>query len=160
MTTIAVTGHMDLSEGTVPQVREAIRGLLREHARGELVGVSCLARGADTVFAEAVVEAGGRLVAVVPSLDYREAKVTADHAAAFDRLAAAAEVVTMPYDVADRQAYEAANAELLKRAERLVAVWDGTPPSGKGGGTADTVEQARALGLPVDVVWPEGAERA
>ncbi|BDM72078.1 hypothetical protein HEK616_55650 [Streptomyces nigrescens] len=160
MTTIAVTGHMDLSEGTVPLVREAVRGLLREYGRGELVGVSCLARGADTVFAEAVVEAGGRLVAVVPSLDYREAKVTADHAAAFDRLAAAAEVVTMPYDVADRQAYEAANAELLKRAERLVAVWDGTPPSGKGGGTADAVEQARALGLPVDVVWPEGAERA
>ncbi|WP_030412815.1 hypothetical protein [Streptomyces sp. NRRL S-1448] len=159
MTTIAVTGHTDLSEATVPLVREAVRGLLREHGRGELVGVSCLARGADTLFAEEVVEAGGRLVVVLPSRDYRGAKVKPDHAPVFDRLAAAAEVVTMPYDVANRHAYEAANTEMLKRAERLVAVWDGAPPSGKGG-TADAVAQARALGLPVDVVWPEGAERA
>lgn len=47
----------------------------------------------------------------------------------------------------------------MERADRLVAVWDGTPPSGKGGGTADTVESARAAGLPVDVVWPTGATR-
>lgn len=64
----------------------------------------------------------------------------------------------MPYDADHRQAYEAANGELLKRADRFVAVWDGTPPSGTGG-TADTVEQARTAGLPVDVVWPGGAER-
>ncbi|MER6307713.1 hypothetical protein [Streptomyces sp. NPDC001657] len=160
MTTLAVTGHMDLSAATVPLVREAVQGLLREHAREELVGVSCLARGADTLFAEAVVEAGGRLVVVVPARDYRVVHVTGDHAVVFDRLVAAAEVVAMPYDVADEQAYEAANAELLKRAERLVAVWDGTSPDGKRGGTAHAVEQARALGLPVDVVWPEGAERA
>ncbi|MFD8546655.1 hypothetical protein [Streptomyces sp. NPDC059649] len=159
MTTIAVTGHLGLGAATVPLVREAVRGLLREHAGGDLVGVSCLARGADTLFAEEVVAAGGRLVVVVPSRDYRETQVTADHASAFDRLLAAAEVVTMPYDVANWQAYEAANGELLKRAERLVAVWDGTPPSGKGGGTADAVAQARALGMPVEVVWPDGAER-
>ncbi|GAB7030851.1 hypothetical protein AB0G35_16630 [Streptomyces sp. NPDC021749] len=159
MTTIAVTGHLGLSEATVPLVQAALRALLREHATSELVGVSCLARGADTLFAEEVVEAGGRLVVIVPSLDYRETKVKGDHAAAFDRLAAVAEVVTMPYDVAGWPAYESANTELLKRADRLVAVWDGSPPSGKGGGTADAVAQARALGLPVDVVWPEGAER-
>ncbi|SCK39132.1 hypothetical protein YWIDRAFT_06590 [Streptomyces sp. SceaMP-e96] len=64
----------------------------------------------------------------------------------------------MPYDAANRAAYEAANGELLKRADRLVAVWDGVPSTGKGG-TADTVEQARDAGLPVDVVWPSGAER-
>ncbi|MEX2970419.1 hypothetical protein [Streptomyces sp. C184] len=159
MTAIAVTGHMDLTEDTVPLVKEAMRNLLREHAQGDLVGVSCLARGADTLFAEAVIEAGGRLVVILPSLDYRQAKVKADHAPVFDRLAATADVVTMPYDAADRQAYEAANGELLKRADRLVAVWDGAPPSGLGGGTADTVEQARTAGLPVDVVWPGGAQR-
>ncbi|MFE7442340.1 hypothetical protein ACFU7X_18035 [Streptomyces chartreusis] len=51
------------------------------------------------------------------------------------------------------------NRTLLKRAERLVAVWNGEPPSGKGGGTADTVLEARDAGLPVDVVWPDGAAR-
>ncbi|GAU68072.1 hypothetical protein SSP35_06_01570 [Streptomyces sp. NBRC 110611] len=48
--------------------------MLREHHH-ELVGVTCLARGSDTLFAEAVVEAGGRLVVILPSRDYREAKV-------------------------------------------------------------------------------------
>ncbi|UNT01399.1 hypothetical protein MMF93_23880 [Streptomyces tubbatahanensis] len=47
---------------------------------------------------------------------------------------------------------------LICRAQmRLVAVWDGRPPSREGGGTADAVEQARAAG--VDVVRPEGAGR-
>ncbi|MEK2473694.1 hypothetical protein MOV08_26670 [Streptomyces yunnanensis] len=158
MTTIAVTGHMDLTDDTVPLVQEELRSLLREHRR-ELVGVTCLARGSDTLFAEAVVEAGGRLIVILPSQDYRQAKVKPDHAPSFDRLTAVAEVVTMPYDTANREAYEAANGELLKRADRLVAVWDGAAPSGKGGGTADTVEQARSAGVPVDVVWPSGARR-
>jgi hypothetical protein len=72
---------------------------------------------------------------------------------------AAAEVLTMPHETANRQAYESANAVLLERADRLVAVWNGEPPGGKGGGTADVVLEARAVGLPVDVVWPDGARR-
>lgn len=78
----------------------------------------------------------------------------------FDRLLeAAAEILVLPRDRAGRQAYEAANTVLIERADRLVAVWDGEPPTGRGGGTADTVLEARAAGLPVDVVWPEGAAR-
>jgi hypothetical protein len=37
-------------------------------------------------------------------------------------------------------------------------VWDGVPAQGKGG-TADVVEQARASGVPIEVVWPPGARR-
>ncbi|MET9806966.1 hypothetical protein [Streptomyces halstedii] len=159
MTTLAVTGHMDLTGETVPLVRAALRELLAKHS-DDLTGVSCIAAGADSIFAEEVTAIGGRLVAVIPSQDYRAAKVKADHAAVFDHLVeAAAEVVTLPHPTANRDAYEAANAELSRRADRLVAVWDGTPPSGKGGGTADTVERARQAGLPVDVVWPPGAAR-
>ena len=53
--------------------------------------------------------------------------------------AEASEVVTMSNETANRQAYEDANRELLRRADRLVAVWNGRPPTGRGGGTADTV---------------------
>jgi hypothetical protein len=161
LTTLAVTGHMDLTPGSVPLVRAALAELLAAHADGELVGVSCIAAGADSLFAEAVLAAGGRLVAVIPSEDYRRAKVRPDHAELFDRLVgAAAEVLTMPYGTAGREAYEAANGALLERSDRLVAVWNGQPPGGKGGGTADVVLEARAAGVPVDVVWPDGAARA
>ncbi|MCL3994219.1 hypothetical protein [Streptomyces lavenduligriseus] len=161
MMTIAVTGHMDLTEDTIPLVRAALDDLLKPYADGsDLVGISCIAKGADSLFAEAVLRAGGRLAVVIPSRDYRREKVKADHADLFDRLAEAAdEVVVLPNDTADRHAYEAANAVLVKRADRLVAVWDGKPPSGKGGGTADTVLEARAAGIPVIVVWPAGAAR-
>ncbi|MGW7045543.1 hypothetical protein ACWGDT_23135 [Streptomyces avermitilis] len=160
MTTFAVTGHMDLTDDTVDLVRSALAELLRPYADDSLVGVSCLAKGADSLFAEAVLAADGRLVAVIPSKDYRQRHVRGDHAPLFDRLLDAAdEVVVLPYPSADREAFDAANAVLLERADRLVAVWNGEGPSGKGGGTADAVLAARELGLPVDVVWPEGAAR-
>lgn len=159
-TTLAVTGHMDITAESVPLVRNALREVLESHAADRLVGVSCIAAGADSLFAEMVIEVGGRLVAVIPSRNYRATKVHGEHAQVFDRLVgAAAEVVVLPYDTADRKAYEAANSVLLERADRLVAVWDGMPPSGKGGGTADTVLEARKAGLAVDVVWPTGAAR-
>lgn len=160
MVTLAITGHVKLSGTTVPLVREALRQVVRRHAGAALTGVSCLAQGADSLFASAVLDAGGRLVAVLPSRDYRAAKVAPEHAATFDHLVAAAtEVVVMPYAEAGRAAYQAANGALLARADRLVAVWDGSPPTGRGGGTADAVGLARTAGLPVDVLWPEGASR-
>ncbi|MFJ4685917.1 hypothetical protein [Streptomyces sp. NPDC088789] len=160
MTTIAVTGHMDLTDAGVPLVRDALREVLKPYDDGPLTGVSCLAKGSDSLFAEVVLELGGRLVAVIPSQDYRRNKVKPDHMDTFDRLTSVAdEVLVLPHASANRSAYEDANRTLLQRAERLVAVWDGSPPSGKGGGTADTVLEARGAGLPVDVVWPEGAAR-
>lgn len=159
MTTLAVTGHMNLTDTTVPLVRAALNDLLTAYAPDQLTGISCLARGADSVFAEAVLAAGGRLVAVIPSQDYRQVKVKPDHAALFDRLAAAAtEVLVLEHPTASRDAYQAANEVLIARADRLVAVWDGAPSNGKGG-TADTVTLARDAGVPVDVVWPDGAAR-
>lgn len=159
MTTLAVTGHMDLTEESVPLVRAALRAVL-ERFREDLTGVSCIAAGADSLFAEEVTAVGGRLVVVIPSQDYRATKVKPNHAPVFDHLVqAAVEVLTLPHETANRAAYEAANGILLERADRLVAVWDGTPPSGKGGGTADTVLAARESGLPVDIIWPESAAR-
>lgn len=84
MTALAVTGHMDLTEESVPAVRAALDGLLaryRDSGPGKtLVGISCIARGADSLFAEAVLAVGGRLVVVVPSRDYRRSTVEPDDA--------------------------------------------------------------------------------
>ncbi|MFJ4186238.1 hypothetical protein [Kitasatospora sp. NPDC089509] len=159
MTVIAVTGHMDLTEQSVVLVREALKTLLADHTQDGLTGVSCIAKGADAIFADVVLSLGGRLVVVVPSADYRQTKVKPGYATEFDRLHGAAhEVVVMPHAQANREAYEAANKELLRRADHLFAVWDGQPGNGRGG-TADTVASARAIGLPVTIVWPDGATR-
>ncbi|WP_405945337.1 hypothetical protein [Streptomyces sp. NBC_00932] len=152
---------MDLTEDTVPLVRTALKELLHSYtADSPLIGVSCIAEGSDALFAEAVLATGGRLTVVIPSRDYRRKTVRPGHAALFDRLVDASDdVVVIPVDSAGRAAYAAANALLLERADRLVAVWNGEPPSGKGGGTADVVLAARTRGIPVDIVWPDGARR-
>ncbi|WP_377267410.1 hypothetical protein [Peterkaempfera sp. SMS 1(5)a] len=160
MVRLATTGHMDVTRTGMQLVRHALETLLARYSGQDLVGYSCIAPGADSVFADALLAAGGRLIVVIPSRDYRWTQVGPAHAATFDRLVAAAdEVVVMPYDTVGRSAYEAANRELLRRAERLVAIWDGSAPTGNGGGTADVVESARAAKIPVDVVWPAGVRR-
>ena len=157
---IGVTGHMNLSNETAVLVRERIRSVLAT-TRGPrpLVGVSCLAAGADTIFAETVIDWGGELEVIVPSLDYRQTKIKPDHAPTFDRLVSQARKVhTLPFHEANRDAYEAANRDLLQSCEALVAVWDGQPPVDNGG-TAAVVLEAAERGLEVHIIWPAGARR-
>lgn len=159
MARIGVTGHMNITEATVPLVYDAIRTILAEDGgAGDLVGVSCIAQGADSVFAQAVLDAGGQLEVVLPSRNYRHAKVKPDHAELFDKLlAGASSVRVMDFDDAGREAYEVANEAMLSSCDRLVAVWDGQV--GEKAGTGTVVELARAHGVDVDIVWPEGAAR-
>ncbi|MCX0271667.1 hypothetical protein NLM24_13300 [Nocardia zapadnayensis] len=154
---VAVTGHLNITAETAVLVREEIARRLTEIPN--LVGVSCIARGADSVFAQAVLEVGGRLEVVLPSRNHREARVKPDHVPVFDELVArASEVQVMDFEEAGREAYEAANEALLGAADRLIAVWDGE--GGESGGTGSVVKLARERGLAVDVVWPEGAARS
>ncbi|MFO7193027.1 hypothetical protein [Thermocrispum sp.] len=51
-----ITGHSNLSAPTIPLVADEIRAELAQHDPATLVGVSCLARGADQVFARVVLE--------------------------------------------------------------------------------------------------------
>ncbi|MYS80245.1 hypothetical protein [Embleya scabrispora] len=159
MTSYGITGHINISAGTVPLVDRAIRDLLAGAAPEELVGYSCLAAGADAIFARAVLDLGGRLVALLPSADYGDAKVGPHYRASFDQLvAAAAEVRVMPFRRASADAYAAANEALLAAVDVVFAVWDGQPGRARGG-TAEVVGKARSAGKRVHVVWPTGAAR-
>jgi hypothetical protein len=157
MTRIAITGHRGLPDPTRALVDAALRAELRRHGE-PLVGVSCLADGADALFAQAVLDEGGSLVAVIPAQRYRE-RLPADYHPTFDSLLEqASEVVTMDYDRPGREAYMAASVRMVDGADRLVAVWDGRPAVGRGG-TADVVDHARDHGVPVTVIWPDGCQR-
>ncbi|MFC9892079.1 hypothetical protein ACFVMC_00155 [Nocardia sp. NPDC127579] len=150
---------MNITESTKSLVYEAIRKILADAGDpAELIGVSCIARGADTVFAQAVLDAGGNLEVVLPSRKYRERKVKPDHATQFDTLIEqAAEVRVMDFDDAGREAYEAANEAVVGTCDQLIAVWDSQ--ISEKGGTGTVVELAREKSVPVIIVWPDGAER-
>lgn len=159
MPRIAITGHMNLTATSVPLVYEAITGALAPHADDELTGISCIARGADSIFAQAVLDVGGMLEVVLPAAGYREQKVKPDHAPQFDELMRRATTVrVLPFAHANRPAYEAANEVLVSTCDTLFAVWDGQGGADKGG-TTSVVEYAQSRSVPVHVIWPEGASR-
>ncbi|GGO16719.1 hypothetical protein GCM10010116_33780 [Microbispora rosea subsp. aerata] len=148
---IAVTGHRNLDPVTTSLVDAEVRTFLRAYAP-RMVGISCLALGADQIFAAAVLDLGGTLEAVVPAREYGEG---AFHAL----LAVASRVRRLPFERASPEAYAAANELLIETADLLVAVWDGLPARGSGG-TAEAVGAAARRRVPVRVIWPAGAARA
>jgi hypothetical protein len=157
MTRVGVTGHRDLPEPTCKLVSAAIATHL---ARFDSIdGVSSLAEGADQIFAEQVLRAGGALTAVVPSAHYGRSFETTDGSAAYRRLRALArEVIELPFSSPSEEAYWAAGQRVVGLAEVLLAVWDGTPSRGVGG-TADVVAFAGERGVPTTVLWPPGSRR-
>jgi hypothetical protein len=161
---VGITGHTDLRRATVRLVADALdehlRLLRREPSEGRrLIGVSCLAPGADCVFAEVVLRLGGELEVILPSTDYVDSQVSGQHAPVFDDLLRQAGSVRIAgYDKAGPQAYAAANDLMLESVDHLLAVWNGVV-SDELGGTAHAVSAARARELPVTVIWPEGARR-
>jgi hypothetical protein len=106
-----------------------------------------------------VLELGGELEVVLPASDCRERKVKPDNREDCESLIGRATTVrVLPFDTSIRDAYAAANEDVLSGVDVLIAVWDGAPPDGKGG-TGDTVRTARHRGLPVTVAWADGAAR-
>jgi hypothetical protein len=158
MTRLAITGHRGLSESTSALIDIALRAEIDRRADGGLVGLSCLADGADTLFARAVLDHGGALHVIVPARGHR-AGLPEDHHRVYDALIARARaIVDLDHAVSGSEAYMDASLRMLADADELLAVWDGRPARGYGG-TADVVWAARDRGVPVSVVWPAGAVR-
>jgi hypothetical protein len=152
-----VTGHRFLP----PRVAEFAADRWRRELPGDgrLHGVSCLADGADQLFAEHVLAAAGTLHVVLPCEGYAGSLISDDSRTRFEQLRrAAGSVVTMPFAEPSEQAFLAAGQALVDACDHLFAVWDGRPARGLGG-TADVVAYARGRGRPVTVLWLDGVLR-
>ena len=163
---IGVTGHINLSPETARLVASELRAHLSGMRDGNgiaraMVGVSCLAPGADSVFAEVLLSLGGRLEVILPRADYGRARLGPADAATFEDLLRRASLVRVPEcEHAEPAAYIAANNQMLDAIDHLVAVWDGDHQALLPGGTAHVVQTALSRDIPVTVIWPEGARRS
>lgn len=157
MTRIAITGHRGLPIPTARLIDQAIRAQLVEY-QPDLIGISSIADLADQIFARAILDAGGKLEAIVPAAQYRDN--LPEHALnEYDSLiAAASKVDRLNFEESNSEAHMAASMAMLDGADRLFAVWDGQPARGYGG-TADVVTEAHKHGLCVTIIWPDGAIR-
>lgn len=155
MTTVGVTGHMGLTLSTRVAIRAEMDDILAA-LETPLIGLSSLAPGADQIFAEAILAAGGELVFVQPCEQIERsfsAELLPDFRALRDQ---ASSVVAMPFVEPTDEAYEAAGFHVADVVDLLVAVWNGGPSGGRGG-TADVV--LRRGERSATVVWPEGSAR-
>ncbi|MCK9893139.1 hypothetical protein MXD60_00775 [Frankia sp. AgB32] len=153
-----MTGHRGLTGDQSSLVAAELRRVLRPLAAGGFAGISCLADGADTVFADVVLQLGGRLISVIPAAGYREFQPAA-HLGDFDRLlSSSAEVRRQDRPMPDLASLMDASRALVDASDQILAVWDGLPARGFGG-TADVVDYARRRSRPVQIIWPRGAVR-
>jgi len=120
-----------------------------------VVGVTSLAIGADTVFAEAVLRLGGALKVVVPFAGYEE---RFDEGRERERylslLGRAASVEVLRAEVTEQEAYFAAGRRVVDISSLLLLVWDGRPAAGLGG-TGDIAAYARRERKAVVHINPE-----
>ncbi|RJL32421.1 hypothetical protein [Bailinhaonella thermotolerans] len=154
---VGISGHRGLGRTTASLVSDAIRKIL-SGLPDSLAGISCLADGADQIFARELLARGGTLEVVVPAGRYKDCLPPDAHAEYDALLARASRVHRLPYPAPTEESHMAASRLMLDRTHELLAVWDGKPARGYGG-TADVVAEARSRGLPIRVIWPPGARR-
>ncbi|MFI6993906.1 hypothetical protein [Nonomuraea wenchangensis] len=146
-----------MPEETAVLIDGAVRQALAEYGPG-VAGLSCLADGADQIFARAVLDLGGVLEAVIPAKEYRDELPGECHAAYDELLGRAVRTHRLGFVESTAESHMTASARMLDDADVLFAVWDGQPARGYGG-TADVVAEARRREVPVRVIWPDGARR-
>ncbi|WP_198152778.1 hypothetical protein [Pseudofrankia sp. DC12] len=158
MPTIGITGHRGLPADIEDYARSEILKILSRYEGPDLVGISCIADGPDSIFAQEVLNHGGQLTVVVPATRYREGLPETHHALYDELLGEATSIVALPHEASESTAHQDASERLVDKADLLIAVWDGQPSRGFGG-TADVVAYAYNTGKTVDIVWPAGAQR-
>jgi hypothetical protein len=136
-------------------------GAPADAAAKDFVIVSSLAEGSDRIVAEAGLEAGYTLEALLPFArsEYQRDFETDDSRAAFATLLGRATAVFELNGAADERprAYEAAGFVMLANVDLLIAIWDGEKAAGVGG-TAQIVGRALADGVPVIRLDPQNPD--
>jgi hypothetical protein len=153
---IGVTGHRDLREQDIPILERRVRSVLDDFRRRlpstPVLLLSALAGGADQLVARIAVQCEFQLVAVLPMpIAIYRSQMEANAQRTFDELLAKSSLVLdLPLngmteaelresEETRAEAYDALGRFLVGHSQALVALWDGTP-STKKGGTARVVD--------------------
>ncbi len=137
-----ITGHQNLGDqATIAWVRDTLADLLIEKIVSR--GFTCLAEGADQLFADALLENDIPFTAIVPCLDYEQA---------FDNQAArkdylrliklAGKRIELNFPYPSEKAFFEAGKKVVACSDLIYAVWDGESAKGLGG-TGDIVDYSK-----------------
>lgn len=137
---VGITGHQDLgSLETITWLRYQVE---KEISNIKIdVGYSCLALGADQLFADILLKRNIPFIAVIPCRNYEQTfeegfldKYKFFFTQAFDR-------IHLDYEQPSELAFLNASKYMINNCEIMIAIWNGLPAKGLGG-TADVVAYA------------------
>ncbi len=160
MLKIGITGHRDLFD--ISEVGKSIYFSLLyfQEFDKNLLGITALATGADTIFAKEVSKIGAPLRIMVPFdiNEYKKDFKRATERSEFEKLLTGNpggyEVYSdaIPRNQEQRnEAYFDVGKKIVDESDIVLAVWDGEPAAGLGG-TGDIVAYARSQGKEVHII--------
>lgn len=151
MIRVGIVGHRYFGHTeTITFVARQCSDILKQAqaAHSDVIALSAIAVGADTLFAEAALALGIRLEIVRPFEDYTSDFTSILAQERYDRLHATVRSETkLTYMNRSDEAYLAAMNWVVGHSDVLVAVWDGFPGVGLGT-TSDAVKQAIQISRP------------
>ena len=157
---IALKGHRQLRQPeAVGEALSNLLGVLSEEIDGTLVGVSSIAHGADTLFAQGILALSLPWRALLPaSLAELRQCFTAEEWQLREQLLARATEVQVRNTTGDPNAATLeCGLDMVDQADLLIAVWDERPAAAPGG-TGEIVAYARSVGKPLIILNPETLE--
>ncbi|NMD37560.1 MAG: hypothetical protein GYA87_02630 [Christensenellaceae bacterium] len=149
---VGVTGHCNLKEKDIPQLRELVRAELQKlkktYPHSPFVMLSSMAAGADCLCAEMAVELGIMLKCPLPMQEdeYRQNYSGKDLILFDTLLSKATDVFVVPvFEPVPEQPsrefyYRQASIYIASHSHVLLALWNGLPAKPNGYGTAEAVD--------------------
>ena len=150
---VGITGHQRLESHLDWEWVEREFSALLHSLKPPLIGVTCLAIGADQLFANAILQNGGIVEAVIPFQEY-EMSFEADGKEQYYKLIKrAAKITTLQRKASIEESYSEAGKVVVDSSEIIIGVWNGLPAAGLGG-TADVIRYALQKGKTVTQLNP------
>jgi hypothetical protein len=153
MTKVGITGHQRLPSPMDWDWVSAQLNATIARVPPPVVAISSLAIGADQLFAEAVLTAGGTLEAIIPFDEYVDTFQNGDRVKFRKLRELSCRVEVLARVGSDEECYFAAGKRVVDLSDLVVAVWNGKPAEGLGG-TADIVRYAVGQGKRVIHINP------
>lgn len=154
-----IAGHQDLGTAeSVRMVAAAMNTIIERY--GVSSGVTCLARGADQLYAESLATRGLSYTVILPCAEYASVFTSPSDRERFERLVRlASRTVALTFSEPSERAFYEAGKRVVDMSDIVIAAWDGLPAKGLGG-TADIVRYALDTAHKVVRIAPVSGEIA
>ncbi len=148
-----ITGHQDLGNNvTIAWIQDTLARLVVENEVSQ--GFTCLAKGADQLFAAVLTEKNIPFTAVIPCIDYEKAFDDQTARSQYIRFVQMAEeIIRLNFPHPSEQAFFEGGRKVVECSDLIFAVWNGKPARGLGG-TGDIVNFSKQEGKAVVHINP------